>query len=207
MHFAPNSIWRVIVPLTSLYPDRLHTFPIVANNNNSNDGSITHLMLYGLPDGGIHRICVYWTLRSSKFDCLTIGRYLVGSELDCRQHCSQDIFGTEFLRLLFYLAINTCIYYKFIGTFFIANASQRCNNYNFQHSAKLQSTPFNFASPPWQPKQAITINHEFQQSRKNRSLCQRRNLIKESFWNEWRESKEKQDMLFLLCEWAHRAHA
>lgn len=58
MQFTPNSLWRVIVPMSSLYPDRLHTFAPTANNTNDN-AQVTHFMLYGLPDGGIHRIGVY----------------------------------------------------------------------------------------------------------------------------------------------------
>jgi allantoicase len=48
-----NELWSVVVPMTSLHPDRLHTFPIDMK------GSVTHLMLFGLPDGGVHRVCLY----------------------------------------------------------------------------------------------------------------------------------------------------
>jgi len=48
-----NDLWNIVVPMTSLFPDRIHTFNIEKR------GPIAHLMLFGLPDGGVHRVCLY----------------------------------------------------------------------------------------------------------------------------------------------------
>jgi len=52
----PNSttLWKQILPLTPIRPDTLEEFENVVC-----PGSITHLMVIGLPDGGIHRLGVY----------------------------------------------------------------------------------------------------------------------------------------------------
>jgi len=48
-----SQIWKVLLPCTLLQRDTLHEFSI------NSDYKFTHLMLFGLPDGGIHRIGIY----------------------------------------------------------------------------------------------------------------------------------------------------
>jgi allantoicase len=59
---APDSIWQSLLPMTPLRRDTLHVFETKHGelmNASKQTAPVTHLMFFGVPDGGVHRLGVY----------------------------------------------------------------------------------------------------------------------------------------------------
>jgi allantoicase len=59
MCLTDSSPWQVLLPIKTLQRDTLHVFRRHRNELRALTGKVSHLMLMGVPDGGIHRIGVY----------------------------------------------------------------------------------------------------------------------------------------------------
>lgn len=51
-----NEPWKVLLPMTPLRPDTLHTFRLDAQQLRDVGLGVTHVMVLGVPDGGLHRL-------------------------------------------------------------------------------------------------------------------------------------------------------
>lgn len=51
---SSSACWKEILPVKTLQQDTLHEFVL-----SSHAEKFTHLMVYGIPDGGIHRFGIY----------------------------------------------------------------------------------------------------------------------------------------------------